>query len=64
MKIELEQVKDNEEGGVDLTFDLDDEGKQALMNEGVTYIILKTLSGMTDDEIFEALIDEPEDNET
>lgn len=64
MKIELEQVKDNEEGGVDLTFDLDDEGKQALMNEGVTYILLKTISGLTDDEIFEALCDEPEDNET
>lgn len=55
MKIELEDIKDREDGGADLTFEMDEEGREKVLNEGVKYILLKTLSGMSDDEIFEVL---------
>lgn len=58
MKIELENIKDREDGGADLTFEMDEEGREKVLNEGVKYILLKTLSGMSDDEIFEALCGE------
>lgn len=64
MKIELESIVDREDGGADLVFDLDDEGKERLLSEGITYLTLKALSGMDDDELFYVFLGEEEEDES
>lgn len=63
MKIELESIVDREDGGADLVFDLDDEGKERLISEGVVYLTLKALSGMTDEEMFSVFLEEEDESD-
>ena len=43
MKIEVKEIKEQEEGSAILTIDYDEEGKQVLLEEGMMSIIRKYL---------------------
>ena len=61
MKLEVVEVKEREDGGADIEFDLDNEGTKVLVSLGVKMLLIMALANMTVEEIMEALIDREEE---
>ena len=61
MKLEVVEVKEREDGGADIEFDLDNEGTKVLISLGVKMLLIMALANMTFEEIMEVLIDREEE---
>lgn len=61
MKIEVINVHEKEDGGAEIEFDLDEEGTKVLISLGVKMLLVMALSGLTMEEIMEALLDREEE---